>query len=138
MDTTIARLIDDAAQAAGLNDYQLSAAIGLLPGNRVISPKQVRRMRDGEQKHFDLVLLRRLAEVLPTLDEDEAWLAALDSAGLRPEGLTVDMLRRTRYPAAMSSGGRVAKAPISVVSTFDEVAERRRRRRSRRWLEPAA
>jgi hypothetical protein len=51
MDGNFAELVDDAARGLGLNDYQLSAAIGLLEGNRVYSPKQVHRLRAGEVRH---------------------------------------------------------------------------------------
>jgi hypothetical protein len=131
MDTTIARLIDDAAQAAGLNDYQLSAAIGLLPGNRVISPKQVARMRRGEQKHYDQQLLRRLTEVFPKLDSDELWLAALEAANLRPSGLTVEHLRRFRELTAV---GAEPPDPGGMMSASAGFARERRHPMRRRHL----
>jgi hypothetical protein len=65
MDATFAELVDRAAEQAGLNDYQLSAAIGLLPpGRRVFCSKQVARLRRGEQRHVDPDLVTRLIEVL--------------------------------------------------------------------------
>jgi hypothetical protein len=81
-----ATLVDDAAQAAGYNDYQLSAAIGLMqPGNRVFGPKQVGRLRSGRQRHYDRQLVQRLIEVLD-LDPLPTW----EAAGLWPPGYSVD------------------------------------------------
>jgi hypothetical protein len=85
---TFAELVDSAAQARDLNDYQLSAAIGLMPGNKVCSPKQVRRVRDGEQVNYSRDLVQRLIEVLD-LDPAEAW----ELADKWPPGLTGDHLR---------------------------------------------
>ena len=48
MDGNFAELVDEAARGLGLNDYQLSAAIGLLSNKRVYHPKQVGRLRRGE------------------------------------------------------------------------------------------
>jgi hypothetical protein len=64
MEETFADLIDRKAREAGLNDYQLSAAIGLLPDNKVFSPKQVNRVRMGDQRLIPAAVLWRLVEVL--------------------------------------------------------------------------
>lgn len=85
---TFAEMVDAAARARGLNDYQLSAAIGLMPGNRVCSPKQVRRIRNGEQVNYHRDLIERLIVVLK-LDPADAW----ERAGVWPPGLTADELR---------------------------------------------
>jgi transcriptional regulator with XRE-family HTH domain len=83
--TTFAELVDGAAEAKGLNDYQLSAAIGLMPGNKVCSPKQVGRIRNGEQVNYSRELVQRLIEVLD-LDPVLAW----ELADKWPPGLTAD------------------------------------------------
>ena len=85
---TFAEMVDAAADAKGLNDYQMSAAIGLMPGNRVCSPKQVRRIRNGEQVNYHRDLIERLIAVLD-LDPADAW----QRAGVWPPGLTADELR---------------------------------------------
>ena len=88
MDRNFAELIDEAARDLGLNDYQLSAAIGLLSGNRVYHPKQVHRLRNNEVRHPDPELVERLIVVLH-LDAAEAFAAArvlpagVDAAALR-------------------------------------------------------
>jgi hypothetical protein len=117
-----ARLVDKAATDAGLNDYQLSAAIGLMqPGNRVFGPKQVGRLRRGEQRHYDRQLVARLIEVLPALDPAEAWHAA----GLWPPGLEPEDLpnlseraatRRTTAASRVAShdeGAAAAASPLT-------------------------
>jgi len=104
-----AKMVDDAARAADLNDYQLSAAIGLMqPGNRVFGPKQVARLRQGRQRHYDRQLVSRLLEVLPDLDPVQAW----HKAGLWPPGLDPEDLRDISERAAtrtMTAAGRVAQ-----------------------------
>jgi hypothetical protein len=85
---TFAEMVDTAADAKGLNDYQMSAAIGLMPGNRVCSPKQVRRIREGAQVNYHRDLIERLIDVLD-LDPADAW----ERAGVWPPGLTADELR---------------------------------------------
>lgn len=87
--TTFAELVDSAAQAKGLNDYQLSAAIGLMPGNKVCSPKQVGRIRNGEQVNYSRELVQRLIEVLD-LDPVQAW----ELADKWPPGLTAEDLHK--------------------------------------------
>jgi len=103
-----ATLVDDAARAAGLNDYQLSALIGLMqPGNRVFGPKQVARLRRGRQRHYDGVLVRRLIEVLE-LKPTEAWAAVLEASGLEPpEDVQRDLWERAAT-RRMTAAGRVA------------------------------
>jgi hypothetical protein len=94
MDATFAELVDRVAREAGLNDYQLAAAIGLLPGRRVFSSKQVARLRRGEQRHLEPELVHRLIEILD-LDPPTAW----EKAGLWPPGLTAEQLRMVTRPA---------------------------------------
>ncbi len=100
MNGDFAQLIDDAARAAGLNDYQLSAAIGLLSGNRVYSPKQVSRLRRGQVRHPDREVVQRLIELLP-IPEDQAWYAA----GIWPPDLDLESYRRFRHLAVVGASG---------------------------------
>lgn len=86
---TFAQMVDGAATSHKLNDYQLSAAIGLMPGNKVCSPKQVGRIRAGEQVNYSRDLVARLIVVLE-LDPAEAW----EAAGVWPPGLTAEQVRR--------------------------------------------
>jgi hypothetical protein len=92
MDGNFAALVDGAARDLGLNDYQLSAAIGLLAGNRVYSPKQVGRLRRGEVRHPDPELVERLIEVLH-LDPSEAFAAAR----VLPHGFKADHFRKLQF-----------------------------------------
>jgi hypothetical protein len=115
-----AKMVDDAARAADLNDYQLSAAIGLMqPGNRVFGPKQVARLRQGRQRHYDRQLVGRLLEVLPDLDPVQAWHAAgLWPPGLDPEDLRdISELRATRAEAARRVASEGAAASASPLAT---------------------
>jgi hypothetical protein len=86
---TFAEMVDGAAREKGLNDYQLSAAIGLMPGNRVCSPKQVARIRAGQQVNYRAELIDRLIVVLD-LDPNEAW----PLSGVSPPDLTPEHLRQ--------------------------------------------
>lgn len=97
---TFAQMVDGAADAKGLNDYQLSAAIGLMPGNRVCSPKQVGRIRKGEQVNYSRDLVQRLIVVLD-LDPEDAWQAA----GVWPPDLTADELRKLRRSGSRERRG---------------------------------
>ena len=107
---TFAEMVDEGARQAGLNDYQLSHAIGLLPGRKVVNAKQVGRLRRGEQRHYSPELVARLIEILPALrDEDgkeeEAWKAS----GTMPPWVDVAGLRRLRMVA---NGPRAGSNPI--------------------------
>ena len=104
---TFAEMVDQAASVLGLNDYQLSAAIGLMPGNRVCSPKQVSRIRKGEQVNYRPELVERLVAVLK-LDAAEAWAAS----GVLPPEMTAEDLRaiwERRANRALTAVGRVAQ-----------------------------
>jgi len=90
---TFAELVDQAARTKGLNDYQLSAAIGLMPGNRVCSPKQVSRIRKGEQVHYNPDLVSRLVEVLDLDADPETEAAAWFAAGVKAPWMTQDDYR---------------------------------------------
>lgn len=104
MDGNLGELVDEAARDLGLNDYQLSAAIGLLEGNRVYSPKQVGRLRRGQVKHPAPEVVERLVVVL-RLDAAEAFAAAR----VLPAGVDAEMLRKldifaSRTPIAAGMG----------------------------------
>jgi hypothetical protein len=86
---TFGAMVEEAARRKGWSDYQLSAAIGLLPGDRPFNPTQIRRLRRGERQHLTQELVQRLIDVLG-LDPPEAWAAS----GLLPSGVTADMIRR--------------------------------------------
>jgi hypothetical protein len=96
---SFAEMVDTAATAKSLNNYQLSAAIGLMPGNRVCSPKQVDRIRNGEQVNYHRDLVQRLIDVLD-LDPAEAW----ERAGVWPPGLTAEQLRELGLFGRRGSG----------------------------------
>jgi hypothetical protein len=100
-----AKLVDSAARAAGLNDYQLSALIGLMqPGNRVFGPKQVARLRQGKQRNYDRQLVGRLIEVLD-LDPLPTW----EAAGLWPPGYSVGDLSELTAARTRTAASRVVK-----------------------------
>lgn len=138
MEGNFAELVDGAAQHLGLNDYQLSAAIGLLEGNRVYSPKQVHRLRAGEVRHPDPELVERLVAVLH-LDPDEAFAAAR----VLPHGFKADHFRKLEFFATPANGVSArygsfpAQVPAPILPPGEEFGElvrrnRRDRRRARR------
>src|SRR6266567_4511943 len=108
MDGNFAELVDRAARDLGLNDYQLSAAIGLLPGNRVYSPKQTHRLRAGEVVHPPRDVVQKLIDVLD-LPEEEAWHAA----GLWPPDLDLESYRRFRHQLAVVGASSDRPSPKS-------------------------
>ena len=67
---TFAEQVDHYAARAGLNNYKLSLAIGLLPGNVGFSAKQVERLRKGTQRPTTEGLVERLIEVFELTDEE--------------------------------------------------------------------
>jgi transcriptional regulator with XRE-family HTH domain len=118
---TFAELVDSAAQAKDLNDYQLSAAIGLMPGNKVCSPKQVSRIRNGEQVNYSRDLVQRLIEVLD-LDPAEAW----ELADKWPPGLTAEHLRDLGLFSSSRRERRADRQLESVPASAGVVAQQRR------------
>jgi transcriptional regulator with XRE-family HTH domain len=108
MDATFAEMVDEAAKAADLNDYQLSAAIGLLPGHKVFSAKQIGRLRRGEQRTVPAAVLWRLVEVLD-LDPVRAWKAALVAADMLPPQLTAEQFEELRTLMARPSEPALAR-----------------------------
>jgi hypothetical protein len=129
MDGNFAALVDGAARDLGLNDYQLSAAIGLLKGNRVYSPKQVHRLRAGEVVNPGPELVERLVTVLH-LDPSEAFAAAR----VLPHGFKADHFRKLEFFAAhadkvIARYDRWAGQRVPEVRMPAEVAELVRRNR---------
>jgi transcriptional regulator with XRE-family HTH domain len=117
---TFAEMVDQAAGELGLNDYQLSAAIGLMPGNRVCSPKQVSRIRKGEQVNYRPELVERLVAVLK-LDAAEAWAAS----GVLPPEVTAEDLRaiwERRATRQLTAVGRAAQPSEGADLTADPLS----------------
>ena len=132
---TFAEMVDQAAGELGLNDYQLSAAIGLMPGNRVCSPKQVSRIRKGEQVNYRAELVERLILVLK-LDAAEAWAAS----GVLPPEMTAEDLRaiwERRATRALTAVGRVAQPVEGASSTADPLVSDQAVNDNRTCLEEA-
>jgi hypothetical protein len=88
MARTFGELVDEGVRRKGWSDYQLSAAIGLLPGDKAFNATQVRRLRRGERRNLTRDLVAKLIDLLD-LDPVEAWYAA----GLWPEGVGPDDVR---------------------------------------------
>jgi len=82
MPKTFGELVAEALDRKGWSDYQLTSAIGLLPGDKAFNPTQVRRLKRGERRNLSRPLVARLIELLE-LDPITAWHAA----GLWPEGV---------------------------------------------------
>jgi len=126
---TFAEMVDEAAIRLDYNDYQLAGAVGLLPGKKVVSSKQIARLRAGEMRNYPRPLVARLIEILG-LDTDpetglkdpelelKAWKAADRwPPGLDPEDV-ISELRATRTKAAsrvasQAEGAHVAAAASS-------------------------
>lgn len=122
------------------SDYTLSAAIGLLPGDRSFNAKQVWRLRRGERQTLTRELVERLVSILD-LPEDQAWHAA----GLWPPDLDLESYRRYRQFAATPANGvsarYVATLPVAPELEDAELLRRlgvpqlhERRQRDRRHL----
>ncbi len=140
MDGNFAALVDGAARDLGLNDYQLSAAIGLLAGNRVYSPKQVGRLRRGEVRHPDPEIVERLVTIL-RLDPNEAFAAAR----VLPHGFDAEHFRKLAFfgsPTSELTARSVGQTALPVPVELQDAAllrrlgvpnlERRRVQRRRR------
>lgn len=106
MARTFGEMVDEGVRLKGWSDYQLSAAIGLLPGDKAFNPTQIGRLRRGERKNLSRPLVARLIDLLG-LDPIPAWHAA----GLWPEGLepedVVDLSERRAARMAVA-GSRAA------------------------------
>jgi hypothetical protein len=134
---TFGELVAEAMRRKRWGDYHVSAAIGLLPGNKVINNTQVRRIRTGERQNLTRDLVERLVQVLD-LDEEQAWFLS----GLWPPDLSVDGYRRYRHRLAVVGASSDQPDPKSG-RFWRSPGQRRgpeRRRRDRRHLRliPAA
>jgi len=140
MTGNFAEMVDGAAQRLGLNDYQLSAAIGLLEGNRVYHPKQVHRLRTGQVRHPDPEVVERLVTIL-RLDPNEAFAAAR----VLPHGFDAEHFRKLAFftiPTDNLTARYVGQTVLPVPAELDDAAllrrlgvpnlERRRAERRRR------
>jgi hypothetical protein len=127
MARTFGEMVDEGVRLKGWSDYQLSAAIGLLPGEKAFNATQVRRLRRGERRNVTHDLVAKLIGLLD-LDPAEAWHAAgLWPPGLDPEDVRdISELLATRRTTAAgrvaspSEGARTA-APLSSISESDDL-----------------
>lgn len=106
---TFAEMVDRAAVRLDYNDYQLAGAVGLLPGKKVISSKQIGRLRAGQMRNYPRALVARLIEILE-LDPIPAWRAA----DRWPEGIEPEDLGEASERAAvrqLMAVGRAAPHP---------------------------
>ncbi len=136
---TFGELVAEAMRRKGWGDYHVSAAIGLLPGDKVINNTQIRRIRTGERQNLTRELVERLVQVLD-LDEEQAWFLS----GLWPPGLSVEDYRRFRHRLAVVGASSDQHNPksgrfVGDRSPWVRPAERRRRRDRRGfYVVPAA
>jgi hypothetical protein len=138
---TFGQLVAEAMASKGWGDYQLSVAIGLLPGDKTFNNTQVRRLRRGERKLLTRELVERLIEVLD-LDADTAWHAA----GLWPPGMSLEEYRRFRGAVAAAGAQTPAEGGIPTIGAWPVAAGQRacrlvpltERRRGERRRPPAA
>jgi hypothetical protein len=93
---TFAEMVDQAATRLGLNDYQLSFAIGLLPGKKGVSSRQIGRMRAGEQRNYPRPLVARLVQVFGWDTDPDMELKAWKAADRWPPGLDPDAISERR------------------------------------------
>jgi len=84
---TFGEMVDRAATRLGLNDYQLSFAVGLLPGKKGVSSRQIGRMRAGEQRNYPRPLVARLVQVFGWDTDPDMELKAWKAADRWPEGI---------------------------------------------------
>lgn len=106
MPKTFGELVEEGLDRKGWSDYQLSAAIGLLPGDKAFNPTQIGRLKRGERRTLSRPLVAKLIDLLD-LDPIPAWHAA----GLWPEGLEpedVGDLSDRLATRRMTAAGRVA------------------------------
>jgi transcriptional regulator with XRE-family HTH domain len=117
MARTFGEMVDEGVRQKGWSDYQLSAAIGLLPGEKAFNATQVRRLRRGERRNVTHDLVAKLIELLD-LDPAEAWHAAgLWPPGLEPEDLpNLSELAAARGKAAQ----RVAREGATAAASPDQ------------------
>jgi hypothetical protein len=125
--------------------YQLMGAIGLLEGDRPFNITQVQRLLSGERRSFSADLIERLTEILD-IDRYELWEAALESSGMRPPGVTAEVLRELDLTRAGADKVLPGYHGVALPGLLDldpdlirrtRVERRRRDRRRRRpWIVP--
>jgi len=113
MARTFGEMVDEGVRRKGWSDYQLSAAIGLLPGEKAFNATQVRRLRRGERRNVTHDLVAKLIELLD-LDPPQAWHAAgLWPPGLEPEDIADLSERRAARLTAASRAASLEGAAAS-------------------------
>jgi hypothetical protein len=106
---TFGEIVDKVATVLDLNDYQLSFAIGLLPGKKGISSRQIGRMRTGQQRNYDRALVARLIEVLGLNPDPDTELKVWRAADRWPPGMDPDELISELTAARRTAAVRAAK-----------------------------
>jgi transcriptional regulator with XRE-family HTH domain len=144
--TEFGQLADAARRERGYSLARVAVGIGVLPDGGVLNETQVKRILEG-RRSLDRHLIERLIDVLG-LDRADAWEAALESADLKPPGLTADMLRKLDLVAAGAmkhSRGTLPVAPeledadlLRRLGVPQLHVWRRRRDDRRRTAEPVA
>jgi transcriptional regulator with XRE-family HTH domain len=122
---------------------KLAVTVGILEDGTALDATQIRRIIEGTRKLNRDVIGRLIAAL--GLDPAEAWEAALESADLKPPGLTVDMLRKLDLVASGSNeltARSVGQTALPVPAELQDAAllrrlgvanlERRRAERRRR------
>jgi len=127
---TFGELVAEAMRRKGWGDYHVSAAIGLLPDNKVINNTQIRRIRTGERQNLTRELVAQLISALD-LPEEEAWHAA----GLWPPDLDVDGYRQYRHHLA-AVGAISEQGSPTTGRSWRRAGDRRRRDRRHLRLVP--
>jgi hypothetical protein len=105
---TFGEMVDRAATRLGLNDYQLSFAVGLLPGKKGVSSRQIGRMRAGEQRNYPRPLVARLVQVFGWDADPDMELKAWKAADRWPPGLDPDVISE-RLTARQAAATRAAQ-----------------------------
>ena len=85
-------LLSDRMEELKLSQNRLASRIGELPDGRIFDATQVRMLREGRRR-LDHMLVGRLIEVLEWDQDPEAEARAWLTAGLAPEGATLDDYR---------------------------------------------
>ena len=119
---TFGEMVDRAATRLGLNDYQLSFAVGLLPGKKGVSSRQIGRMRAGEQRNYPRPLVARLVQVFGWDADPDMELKAWKAADRWPPGLDPDVISERRAARQLTAVGRTAKQAEGADVTADPLS----------------
>ncbi len=124
MSERFGRMVDEAAVAQGLKNYQLQVMIGLYGNQQVFSAKQLDRVRKGQYRFVPPEVVGRLIALLG-LPADDAWEAAM-------EPLKEELESYRRFRTAVSqvavAGGRALKHQLGNRRPADRRRADRRRR----------